>query len=132
MASTPKEQAESAKKTLKREKEKMRRVELAALRKAGGIFASATYGLLNRLGVPVAIGPVPIKLPVWGVSQLVEIAAPGMVGSFFGGVADASLNTYTERAISGNTFIAGELPSGDDDDDEIDAALLEEGGGDLD
>lgn len=126
---TPTEKANNAQKSLKRQRERMRAVERAALRKAGGVLAASAWGLLNRLGVPTSIGPVPVKLPVWGLAQVIEVAAGGGVGSFFGGVADSTLAVYTERAISTDSLIAGE---GDGDplmlgegDDEVDALLRE-------
>ena len=78
------------------------------VRKAGVIGTAATFGGLNRAGVPVTIGGFPWKLAVSTVANLGEAMTGGNVQAVFAGVADATTAIYIERSISTDTVIAGE------------------------
>ena len=93
-------------------REKMRGYESMFVRKGAGILTAATFGTLNRLDVSVSVGWFPWKLAVSALALAVEGTTSGKVQAAAAGVGEATNAIYIERAISENTLIVGEGPSG--------------------
>lgn len=116
---------------LARQKEKTRRLQHTLVRKATLLTTAATIGTMNRYGVPVAVGGFPWKPLVALGATIAEATTKGNWQAGFGGVADATMVIYTERAISTNNVVAGAAPS-DDDVIDVEGHETHESGGELD
>ena len=83
-------------------------LERTLVRKGSVLSTAATYGVLNRVGVPVDVGGFPWKIAVEALALAGEGMTKGNIQAVFGGIADATAAVYVERSISMNTLIAGE------------------------
>lgn len=88
------------------------KIEDALIRKGTIMGTAGIYGTMNRFDVPVDLGGFPWKVAVAGLAWVGEAMSKGAVQSVMGGIGDATLAIYVERAITQKTLIAGE----DDDD----------------
>lgn len=118
----------SLQRRVRKARETSRQTELAVVRKAALLLGAGVIGGLQRAGVPnslfaddPALKPdgskgFPWKLIVWPILLGVEAFADNeFVVAVAGGLGDATLTTYADRAIStGGAYptwnVAGELP----------------------
>lgn len=91
-------------------------MEIACLRKASLALGAGIIGGMQRAGVSNAVGPVPWKLIAWPILLAAEAFVENdYISAIAGGLGDATLSTYADRAIStGGAYptwnVAGELP----------------------
>lgn len=85
-----------------RERFESRQTQVAIVRKGSLAVGAGIIGGLKRAGVPNAIaGTVPWKLPAWLILLLGEAFIDNdWLAAVCGGFGDATLATFTDRAIS--------------------------------
>lgn len=77
------------------------------LRKASVLGTAATFGAMNRMGVPHELAGFPWKLGVATIANVGEALTGGKTQAVLAGIGDSTMAIYVERSITTGSVIAG-------------------------